>query len=136
MTMTSNKQDAEQQLYCPRDILPPAWTLGKTLEDYIQGVMHIVFLGAGRMTIHLETSWLKAKRKGSAFIKIVSPLVDSIQKLQLRWLPLQRYKESLGGYVSENVLAYIRLMPWTYIPRQVSRPRDKCVEGSRPQRLA
>lgn len=108
------QQDAEQQLYCPRDILPPAWTSGKTLEDYIQGVMHIVFLGAGRTTIHLETYWLKAKCKGSALIKIVSPLVDSVQKLQLRWLPLQRYKESLGGYVSENVLACIRLMPWTY----------------------
>jgi hypothetical protein len=77
------QQDTEQQLYCPREILPPAWTSGKTLEDYIQGIMHIVFLGAGRTTIHLETSWLKAKRKGSAFIKIISPLIDSVQKLQL-----------------------------------------------------
>jgi hypothetical protein len=87
-------------------MLPPAWISGKKLEDYVHAIMHILFLGTVRTIIHLLTSWLKAKRKSTAFVNITVPLVDPVQCLQLQWLPLQKYKESLGGFVSENVLAY------------------------------
>jgi hypothetical protein len=98
--------DAEEDLQSPRDMLPPAWISGKKLEDYVHAIMHILFLGTVRTIIHLLTSWLKAKRKSTAFVNITVPLVDPVQCLQLQWLPLQKYKESLGGFVSENVLAY------------------------------
>ena len=59
--------------------------------------------------------WLKSKGKYEIFVKSVSGMLEAVQSLGLQWCKALPYTMgNFGGWVSENYLAFARLLPWFY----------------------
>ncbi len=77
--------------------------------------MHLTGLGLVPTTMNLVQAYLKATQKNSAFIAKTAPVLEPIVSLSIDWCNAQRYTgEGFGHWVSENYLAFARLMPWYY----------------------
>lgn len=78
-------------------------------------IMHLLFLGVVKTIIQRIQSWLAAQLKLSSFIRSTEGYLDPFQAMTIDWLPILPYNAGkLGGWVSENLLAFSRLMPWFY----------------------
>jgi hypothetical protein len=96
--------------------LPALWTRGVVLEQHASVIMHLLFLGVVKTTMKHVQLWLVARGKNTSFLKCVAGLLETIQRYNLGWcktLPFQKGKH--GGWVSENYLAFARIIPWFYL---------------------
>ena len=94
---------------------PASWTRGTDIEQHIDTIMHLVFLGIIDDVNELPISWMLKQRKNAAFIRFANGVLDSVQSLYLDWCKVRPYKHGEGGnWVSENHLAYARLLKWFF----------------------
>ena len=99
----------------------PAPWLSKeiSLRDYIEGVMHQLFLGITDSNFELIQMWLKeqpssSKLSSAAFKDILQGLIKDLRPFQLSWLaayPLTGKKGNLGtgSWVAENYVFLVRI---------------------------
>ena len=95
--------------------LPATWNL-LDLRDFAESVMHHLCQGSSsHMAKDVDIS-LKADGKHSLLLRETKGRLDSVAKLRLDWLKALDEGENgkRGGYVGENYLALIQLMPWYY----------------------
>jgi hypothetical protein len=119
---TEEQRDAEVSLpeiltTLPEMVLPGIWFIdGFDLDDIVNVPMHLLFLGIGRSTTKLINRWLKANRVQAPFLRMFSGLLDTeAGKNRINWLKLRSFeKGALSGWISENVLAFVRLYKWFY----------------------
>ncbi|KAL7565870.1 hypothetical protein ACA910_007428 [Epithemia clementina (nom. ined.)] len=86
---------------------PVAWESDAEINDNVDVVMHLLFLGIMKSTIEQTTKWLKKQMKYGSFVQTTDGLLEMVQNLNLDWcsmLEIQRGK--LGGWVSENYLGF------------------------------
>lgn len=94
---------------------PAIWTSGIEMYQVPCIIMHLLFLGISKWVLGQIKIWLAASRKQSAFERSHVGVLDGIKKLDLPWCRALPYLEGTGGaWVSENYLAFARLMPWIY----------------------
>jgi hypothetical protein len=109
-------EDGRRQpwMYSPCE-LPPIWDSNLAMEQCPQATMHILFLGMGKKIVMWIQAWSVCRKKYTSLRKALLVKTQKVGKLGLSWLKVQPYKgKKLGGWVSENFLGYVRIMPWMY----------------------
>ncbi|KAL7571097.1 hypothetical protein ACA910_014708 [Epithemia clementina (nom. ined.)] len=94
---------------------PVTWDSDADINDNVDVVMHLLFLGIVKSAIEQTTKWLKKRMKYGSFVKTTDGLLEMVQHLNLDWcrvLGFQRGK--LGEWVSENYLGFARLPLWFF----------------------
>ncbi|KAL7573340.1 hypothetical protein ACA910_011703 [Epithemia clementina (nom. ined.)] len=94
---------------------PVTWDSDADINDNVDVVMHLLFLGIVKSAIEQTTKWLKKRMKYGSFVKTTDGLLEMVQHLNLDWcrvLGFQRGK--LGERVSENYLGFARLPLWFF----------------------
>ena len=98
----------------------PAWLSREiSLQDYIEAVMHQLFLGAAESNFDLTTTWLSdtpaaAKLGHTTFLQMFQVLIKDLRGFNLSWLlayPLTGKKGKLGtgSWVAENWVFFVRI---------------------------
>lgn len=91
------------------------WDKGLDVENYIDVLMHLLFLGLTKTVLETVHDYLVRKNKFKAFIERVNGRLETIDALGLHWARLQGYRKgSFGGWVSENYLDFTRFMLWFF----------------------
>ena len=94
---------------------PSVWTRGQDLDQTIDAIMHLLFLGCQKTIATATHSFITMKGKGESFIKYMDGVLESVQRLNLAWCKALPYKKgNFVGWVSENLLAFSRLCRWCY----------------------
>ncbi|KAL7562843.1 hypothetical protein ACA910_002461 [Epithemia clementina (nom. ined.)] len=94
---------------------PVTWESDADINDNVDVVMHLLFLGIVKSAIEQTTKWLKKQMKYGSFVKTIEGLLEMVQNLNLDWcrvLGFQRGK--LGGWVLENYLGFACLPLWFF----------------------
>ena len=103
----------------------PAWLSHElSVQDYIEAIMHQMFLGAASSNFELVEMWLKetpagAKLGFTSMLNILQVLIKELRVFNLSWLiacPLTGKKGSLGtgSWVAENWVFFMRISPLIY----------------------
>ena len=104
---------------------PAAWLSSEiTLRDYVEAVMHQLFLGIAESNYDLIADWLKqspatAKVSLAGFQNILQALIKDLRPFQLSWLaayPLTGKKGEMGtgSWVAENWVFLVRISQFIY----------------------
>jgi hypothetical protein len=96
--------------------IPPAlWDHGVQLEQHIDVVMHLLFLGVVRTTLEMVQEWSKRRGKNAAFIRYLEGTLESLQVLDIDWYRCMANKSGkFGVWVLENYVGASRLLTWLY----------------------
>ena len=91
----------------------PYWNSNLNLDQFIDVIMHLIFLGIIKATNGLIQKWigiaLKLNQFKLSFKKIFPPIVN----MGLDWCKLI---DTEAGWVSDNYLTFARIMKWYYYP--------------------
>jgi hypothetical protein len=94
---------------------PSVWDSGLLIQDSCEAAMHELFLGVMATIVELIQKWSKKRRIYTSLQKYFLELTKSIEKLHLTWCKCMPYAgEKLGGWKSENYMAFARIAPWVY----------------------
>jgi hypothetical protein len=97
---------------------PLTWQYpGVTLVEYIDVMMHLLFLGIVATVIRdIFFKWLKAHGSMTSFCMVTKSSVESLQKMNIVWCKVQPILQSgaLSSSVSENFLAFARCGKWLF----------------------
>jgi hypothetical protein len=92
--------------------------LSKYVSDlslFVDVIMHLLFLGIVKTVMSHIQEWLKGQHSNTEFNKQAKKMNEILKGLNLEWLKFLDYKgEKFGGWVSENYLAFARVMMWFY----------------------
>ncbi|KAL7567106.1 hypothetical protein ACA910_009435 [Epithemia clementina (nom. ined.)] len=94
---------------------PITWDSDADINDNVDVVMHLLFLGIVKSANEQTIKWLKKRMKYGSFVKTTDGLLEMVQHLNLDWcwvLGFQRGK--LEGWVSENYLGFAHLPLWFF----------------------
>lgn len=83
------------------------------LCNYIDVIMHLLFLGIVSYVMTTINSWLKCQGGLSSFQEKNNNNLEGFKSISLQWLNIFPY-DKRGGWISENYLGFARLMPWFY----------------------
>lgn len=100
---------------------PAPWLGDLSISDYIETIMHLLYLGIAQSLMEITTIYLKgatgSKHFGmdsTKFRRGIQPLLLELQKFQLGWLfvyPFSGKDFKTGAWVSENWMAFVRISP-------------------------
>jgi hypothetical protein len=95
---------------------PAIWSSGLDIDQVPCIIMHLLFLGMVKLLMEEAEKWLGIVDISRAnFSRNALGVLESIKQFNLEWCKLQPYGEGTGGaWVSENYLAFARVMPWFY----------------------
>ena len=81
----------------------------------IDAPMHLLFYGIGKALMNKVNEFLTFRRKKTPFGDMMDKSLKRIKRMNLSWCKILLYKNgSFGGWVAENYLAFVKLMPWLY----------------------
>ena len=108
-----NLRNAEPNLFCP--FTSATWQL-LGLRDYAETVMHHLCQGSSSTLAKDVDLSIKADGKHALMLREMSGRLESVANLRLDWLKAldEGQNGKRGGYVGENYLALMQLMPWYY----------------------
>jgi hypothetical protein len=95
---------------------PALWTRnGIELTTHVDSIMHLMFLGIVSTTIEKIQDWLTVQHKNATFLSKTSHYLLEFKNITIDWMPILQYtKGKLGAWVSENYLAFSRIMLWYF----------------------
>lgn len=95
---------------------PALWTrIGVELTTHVDSIMHLLFLGIVSTTLEKIQDWLTVQNQNAPFLKANSHFLTEFKKMTIDWIPILPYtKGKLGAWVSENYLAFSRIMLWYF----------------------
>jgi hypothetical protein len=98
---------------CP---VPALWDRdGVNLITHVDAIMHLIFLGIVKSLALKVQKWLTLQEKNASFIRINAPYLLAFKSMNIAWLKVLQYRGgAFGGYVSENWLAFSRIIKWFY----------------------
>lgn len=78
-------------------------------------LMHLLFLGIVKSTLNTVKSWISQQKKFTDFKQKAARYDLLLSGVRLDWLPVLDYRNGgFGGWVSENYLAFSRVMIWFF----------------------
>ena len=111
---------------------PATWRRGTQLYQHVDTIMHLVFLGVTKTVAMMIQDWAKGRSKGTAFLKFADGVLEGVQCLNLSWCKVLPYSGGkLGGWVSENYLAFARLLKWFYSQLNVLETETEYVQPTK-----
>jgi len=95
---------------------PAAWQCeGVELDDHIDAIVHLLFLGIVKSTLQHTVEWLKLKKKFSSFNRVVKDLLEAVDLLKLGFCKTQPWRSgTFGSWVSENYLGFACVSKWFF----------------------
>ena len=119
-------------LYNPK-YAPASWCIpGVEVENIVEAVMHLLFLGITKDVLMLVHEWLSCSTRKQPFLDVVGgkKIVETVENMSICWCKAKGYGISgkFGGHVSEHYLATARLLPWIMIWVQRIKPEKQWVE--------
>ena len=101
---------------------PASWIGNVPMEDYVEALMHQLFLGIAQTNMEICDNYLKSNRLGvETFRRSIQPLLDDIRSLQLSWLLVlpfnvdkNKKSHTTGSWMGENWSAFVRISPVVY----------------------
>ena len=138
LSMSQNKTDSGNKLYeklrmerkdspinfqvLPK---PSVWDQGVTLEQHVDVICHLLFLGITKSTILLIQDWNCLQNHNDPFVMFCKKATSKVSSLHLSWLPVIPFKGGrIGGWVSENYMAFTRIMKWAYSVLEIISSKD------------
>lgn len=95
--------------------IPVVWERGLELDQHIDAIMHLLFLGLVKTLMKDTQDWLTKKNSFASFLKVTKNIFESVQSLGLSWCRAIPYGTGrFGGHVSENYVACARLSKWFF----------------------
>jgi len=104
--------------------LPASWKIpGVDVCHHVDVPMHLCFLGITKsLSTELVSGWLKGERLSTSFQEKSKPMLAKIGELSLSWCQVEA---RFGGFVSENWLAYCRILKHTHQILRIVERNDK-----------
>lgn len=94
--------------------LPPIVGTDHSLEQVIDLIMHLLFLGIGKHVFDDSKDYLASRKMLASFVRYAQGLLESLSDL-CDWCKPKPFEQGTGGsWVSEDYLAFVKLMPWFY----------------------
>ena len=94
---------------------PAMWDSGLDMQQITEPCMHLLFLGLVKNNCFQIQEWAAMRNQYSAMRRELEKRTTVLEQLHLGWCKIQPYKgEKLGGWVSENFMAFARVAPWLY----------------------
>jgi hypothetical protein len=94
---------------------PAMWDSGIHLQQVTEPCMHLLFLGLMKNNCFQIQEWAAMRNQYSAMRRELEQRTIILEQLHLGWCKIQPYRgEKLGGWVSENFMAFARISPWVY----------------------
>jgi hypothetical protein len=94
---------------------PAMWNSGIDLQQVTEPCMHLLFLGLMKNNCFQIQEWAAMRNQYSAMRRELEKRTVVLEQLHLGWCKIQPYRgEKLGGWVSENFMAFARISPWVY----------------------
>ena len=91
------------------------WEAPFTMDMFIDEPMHLLPEGAVKGTNELVVFWCARQKVTNEVMRTFAPHLSDIVELQLeRFKILELNGNKFTGYVAENWLAFLRIMPWAY----------------------
>ena len=88
---------------------------GLPLQAFVDCPMHLLFLGIVKKTILVLKEWMKQQEMFTDFVKKAETINSLLDEQMLEWLKVLAYRDGkLGGWVSENLLAFSRILNWFF----------------------
>ena len=89
----------------------PYWNANMKLNNFVDAIMHLLFLGITKATNQLIVKWIHQMKLQEMFNLKFKVMFSPIISMGLDWCKLI-YSEA--GWVSDNYLALARIMKWLY----------------------
>ena len=102
----------------------PYWNSGLKLYQFVDTLMHLLFLGVTKATMLLISKWLLAMLKPKKFALKHKAVFSPIIVMGLDWCKLI---DTDSGWVSDNYLGFARIMKWYYYPLYLVKYEGKTV---------
>lgn len=98
---------------CPP--VPPIWLGDDDISLFVDAPMHLIFLGIVKSSLNSIKKWLAKQGRLTDFFdrcKFLNGLLDDVH---IDWLRIEDFREGkFGGWVSENFVAFSRIMLWFF----------------------
>ena len=103
----------------------PFWNSSLNLNQFIDALMHLLFLGITKSTKKLLYNWITTSRRANKFNVTKKDLFSPVTAMGLEWC---KVLDMESGWVSDNYLAFARLIKWFYHPLIVLQPDEPFIE--------
>ena len=103
----------------------PFWNSSLSLNQFVDAIMHLVFLGVTKATQQLINSWIKVTKRSGVFNMVRKGIFKPITDMGLDWCKLL---DNESGWVSDNLLAFARVIKWYYYPITTLKSENKYAE--------
>ena len=89
------------------------WNSSMKLDNFVDVIMHLLFLGVAKASKELLSLWMKDTKKLKQYQTVTKDLFSTISDMGLEWCKLIT---SESGWVSDNYLGFTRIIKWVYHP--------------------
>ena len=89
------------------------WNSSTTIDCFIDVIMHLLFLGIVKASKELLSQWISLNKEYKKYDRCTKYMFKSITELGLDWC---KVINTNTGWVSDNYLAYARILKWIYHP--------------------
>jgi hypothetical protein len=114
---------------------PALWCRGTDFIQSVDVVMHLLFLGVVKTTVRRIQQWLKLRGKSEPFLVQARKMLPPLQALRLSWCKAIKFPGGkMGGWVSENYVALVRIFPWFYSNLPIIAVHKAYVMPTKPQK--
>jgi len=107
----------------------PFWNSNLDLIQFVDALMHLMFLGVTKSTKSLLNTWICKTKRAKKFKLVINQLFTPISEMGLDWCKLLDKK---SGWVSDNYLAFARVIKWFYHPLTMLQPDSNDIEPTTP----
>ena len=91
----------------------PYWDGPLQLHQFIDCLMHLLFLGIVRASRDLINEWMKSRKILIPYKKVKKKMYSCIASMGLDWCKVIQHE---SGWVSDNFLGYCKIVKWLYHP--------------------
>lgn len=91
------------------------WIGADGIAIFVDAPMHLIFLGIIKTTLFMIKKWLGKGGYLEDFLKRCKELNALLNDLHIDWLRIEDFRDGkFGGWVSENFVAFSRVMLWFF----------------------
>ena len=91
----------------------PFWKSNLGLHQFVDVLMHLVFLGVTKSTREIVLNWISETKRMHGYRKFGNSIFHHITEMSLEWCKLI---VANSGWVSDNYIAFARVCKWFYYP--------------------
>ena len=99
-----------------KHVLPPIWDIPEGISSMPDVPMHLLFLNVTKNSVNLILDWCSfINNDRQKTLHSLGDIFEGIYELKLEWMKILPLRTALfGGWVSENWLAFGRILRWAF----------------------